>query len=250
MIDFDPLEYRQQMQCCHEMIQATHDWEGEEGFIADGVICPEVYATQPLRILCVLAESWGYEHCGMTNIERQPADDIFGLANRKAQTPRKLAALLWLLQQSLERGTAITRDEFPRLFTINQANTAALQNTLSKVAWLNIKKASHADGTAMIDAEVAEHAARNGPILRKQIEAIKPDLIIIGGNITFISMHRLKLLPDGVEMGRKWQVQQPADGPTILEVTHPRSWWGYKKLYNHFLQVYETLAKPALAPII
>ena len=247
MSAFDPVEYRQQIQHCHELIKATHDWEGEEGFIADGVICPEVYAQQPLRILCVLAESYGYEHCGMTPIEHQGEDDLLGLTNSDVKTPRKLATFLWLLQQSLEQGRALTWDEFPNLFGINPEKTAALQGALSKIAWVNVKKASRANGTKMDEAEVAEHATRNEAVLRKQIEAIKPHIIIIGASITFVSMHRLNLLPEGVELARNWQVQQPTNGPTTLEVTHPQSWWGYQKLYDRFLQVYEALPKTELA---
>lgn len=238
---FDPAEYRIRKERCYERIKATHDWENTEGFIADGVICPEIYAAQSPRILCLLGESWGYVHCGMTPIEDQPHKDVFGLANPKAQTPRKLGAFLWLLQESLARGTALRREEFPRLFTITASNTALLQGVLSKIAWINVKKASRPNSTRMIDGEIREHARRNRAVLQEQIDSIRPDFMIVGSSAAFLALHELDLLPDGVECARVWQVQKGPSGPTVLEVTHPSYWWGYDKLYNNFAAVFSPI---------
>lgn len=238
-----------QMAACYDMIKATHDWEGDEGFIADGVICPEIYAQQSLRILCVLGESWGYEHCGMTPIENQPSKDILGLGNPKAQTPRKLGTFLWLLQKSLQQGHMIEWDEFPSLFTINPEHTAQLQSTLSKIAWINLKKASRPNSTRMVNAEVTEHATRNEAIVRKQIQAIKPHLMIIGSSVVFLSMHRMGLLPKGIEVQRVWQLQEPGNAAAALEVTHPASWWGYQKLYDRFTGFYQSFMNSKLISV-
>jgi len=67
------------------LIKASHDWETTEGFIADGVICPDIYEKQPRRILCILAESYGYDGNNLTDIETQPRDDIMGLGNPDVQ---------------------------------------------------------------------------------------------------------------------------------------------------------------------
>ena len=131
-------------------IKNSHQWETSEGFIADGVICPAEYEKEPVRILCVLADSYGYAEEGMEDIESQPTHDVLGLTNPIVQAPRKLATFLWLLLQSFERKDKVSWEEFPDdLFQVNEANTAILQKTLSKVAWINVKKSSQFDGRMM-----------------------------------------------------------------------------------------------------
>lgn len=239
---FDKAAYRFAKERIVKMIQDTHDWENTEGFIADGVICPDEYEKEPVRILCILAESYGYSEEGMVNIETQSVDDIMGLTNTAVQTPRKLATLLWLLLRSFEGGTKVTWEEFPDdLFQVNPENTALLQKTLSKIAWINVKKASQPDGTEMDPEEVYTHALRNKEILREQIQEIAPHLIIVCGEVVFRALHEAKLLGPEVVLARKWQIQEVKDGPWVLEVSHPSTWWGYEKLYKRFEEIYDQM---------
>jgi peptidoglycan/xylan/chitin deacetylase (PgdA/CDA1 family) len=99
LMTFDITAYRASRDRVLRHIKASHDWENTEGFIADGVISPDVYALQLMRILCVLAESYGYDECGMLDIETQPQSDLLGVANPEVKTPRRLAALLRLLRK-------------------------------------------------------------------------------------------------------------------------------------------------------
>lgn len=92
-MNFDKTAYRTSKDRVIQLIKASHDWENTEGFIADGVIDPDVYALQHLRVLCVLAESYGYDDCGMTDIEDQPHSDLMGVGNPEVKTPRRMAAL-------------------------------------------------------------------------------------------------------------------------------------------------------------
>ena len=219
------------------------DWENTEGFIADGVICANEYEQQPLRILCILAETYGYDSCKMTCIETQPAADIMGVGNSVVMTPRKLATLLWLLQRSIHSSSQVTWDEFYnlKLFRGNVENKDELQKTLSKVAWINVKKASQPRGTKMIPNEVYAHAVRNQAILREQIQVIAPHLIIVGGEVAFRALLEMKLLGSEVKAGQKWKIQTVNGGPHVLEVSHPSLWRGYEKLYRHFENIYAQL---------
>ena len=241
MMLFDLANYRDARRRTVQMIKATHDWERTEGFIADGIICPETYARQSVRILCVLAESYGYAECGEVDVEGQLTGDVLGVGNPAVRSSRGLPSLLWLLHRSWEIGRAVTREEFPGLFTVNDANTSLLQGTLAKVGWLNVKKASRHEGTRMDPAEVYDHGVRNREILREQIEAICPDLMIVCGAVVSRALHGLNLLGTGAELGRKWRVQRTDDGRWLLEVCHPRNWWGYEKLYQRFRGVHEQL---------
>jgi len=240
---FDKAAYRIANERIISLIKKNHDWENTEGFIADGVICPDEYEEQPMRVLCILAESYGYDKCKETRIESQPYDDILGVTSNVVKAPRKLATLLWLLHSSFEQRSQKTWDDMPWLFRINNENTTMLQNTLKKVAWINVKKASRKEGTAMDEEEVFAHALRNQAVLREQIKAIAPHLIIVCGKIVFRALLEMKLLGTEVVQGREWQVQAVnADGPRVIEVSHPRNWWGYEKLYRHFEDIYIQMA--------
>lgn len=239
---FDKITYQTAKTRIIDLIKQSHDWEKTEGFIADGVICPDEYEKQRVRILCILAESYGYAEEGMMDIETQPIDDLMGLANTSVQTPRKLATLLWLLLHSFESGAKVSWEQFPELFQVNPGNTAVLQKTLSKIAWINVKKASQPNGTVMDPSEVYAHAIRNKEILREQIKVIAPHVIIVCGEVAFHALHEAKLFGPEISLGRKWEIQGADGGPRVLEVSHPSTWRGYEKLYERFGEIFAQMS--------
>ncbi len=244
---FNKAEYKIAKDRIIRLIQDSHDWKKTEGFIADGVICPDVYEKQPMRILCVLAESYGYDECEMTDIEAQLTEDIIGVSNGAVKTTRILPSLLWLLQRSFENGAKVAWEEFfdLRLLTVNTKNTTLLQITLSKVAWINVKKASRSEGTEMDSEEVYTHALKNQEILREQIQAIAPHLMIVCGETAFRALHHMKLLGSEVTVGKKWQFQGAEGEPRVIEVSHPcprgRDWRGYEQIYENFERIYNQI---------
>ncbi len=246
-MQFDKAAYKTAKERIISLIKDSHDWENTEGFIADGVICPDVYEKQPLRILCILAESYGYDGDGMVEIEDQPKDDIMGLGNHTVQTPRRLACMLSVLQGAIEKGAMPKLEEWCalKLFTQSEGNTAILQEALSKVAWINVKKASRGNGTELDNAEAQAHARRNREILREQIEAIAPDLIIICGEAAFRALHEMSLLGPETMLARKWRIQGAGGGiPRVIEVTHPGylKWAKYEELYRIAETIYTQIA--------
>lgn len=245
-MSFDRTAYRASKRRAIDLIKGSHDWEKTEGFIADGVICPDTYEQQALRILCVLAESYGYDGCGdETDIETQGIDDVMGVANKTVKTTRTLPTLLWLLIQSLEKRSQVTWEEFPNLLTVTPAHTALLQEALSRVAWINVEKASRCKGTRMDDEEVYQHALRNREVLREQINSTAPHLMIVCGSTVFGALHDTGLLGSSVALGRKWQLQDASNGTRIVEVSHPSprnpDWRSYESIYDHFETLYRQI---------
>lgn len=245
-MQFNKAAYKTAKERIINLIKATHDWENTEGFIADGVICPDVYGKQPIRILCILAESYGYEE-GMEDIENQMEKDILGLRNDTVQTPRRLASMLSVLQHAIENEGMPDLEKWRalKLLTQTEENTAILQNVLSKVAWLNVKKASRGDGTKLDNAEAQAHAIMNREVLREQIEAIAPDLMIICGEAAFRAIHEMSLAGPETMLARKWHIQGGgASGPRVIEVTHPgyRKWAGYDELHRIAETIYTQIA--------
>jgi hypothetical protein len=226
------------------LIKASYDWENTEGFIADGVVRPDVFEQQPLRILCILAESYGYGGGDMPDIEDQDVDqiksDIIGLRSHTVKTPRRLVTLLYLILHSRERGSMITRDEWRlmRGLLSSKLETASiLQTALTKVAWLNIKKASNRTASTRLDPVlVAQHARQNRIILSEQIDSIAADLTIVLGKVTFGVLHEINLLGPETKRGLKGKIQATGLGSHVLELSHPgyHAHWSYDAIYNNY----------------
>lgn len=247
-MNFDKAAYRGSKDRVIQLIKASHDWEKTEGFIADGVINPDVYALQPMRVLCVLAESYGYDECGMTDIENQPHSDLMGVGNPQVKTPRRMAALLRLLLLSVERGGAkVPQEEWeqmPRLLGTEAKSVAIHQDTLSKVAWINVKKASNPRGTKLDPEEAHSHALRNTGILQEQIEAMSPHLMLICGHDAFASLLHMELLGPGACDGKPWQLQSMPDSARFMQLSHPAyypDWSSYEAIYRNYGRIREQL---------
>ena len=182
------------------LIKQTHNWENDEGFIADGIICLDTYEKQELKILVILAESYGYSHSGMIDIEEQPKEDIMGVGNPTVKTPKKVAALLWLLFKSFQLGRKIDYNEFPKLLQKRDGNYAELQSVLSRIAWINVKKASKIiddedNITTRLDyMEIYNACKRNRELLDIQIQSIQANLVLIFSDPVIHSLYDNKLL--------------------------------------------------------
>lgn len=252
---FDIAAYRASKERVIHSIKSSHDWEKTEGFIADGVISPEVYASQPMRVLCVLAESYGYDECGMVDIEDQPRSDLMGVGSPKVKTPRRMAALLRLLLLSAEKGgSLVPEDEWSRmspLLSTDGSSIAIHQDTLSKVAWINVKKASNPRGTKLDSGEAFSHAQRNKNILKEQIASIVPHLILVCGRDAFGSLLQMGLLGSGVSAGKLWKLQSRGDGIKLMQVSHPAyfpDWGSYDSIYKQYTIIHAQLWGESNAP--
>lgn len=242
-MQFDKAAYKTAKERIINLIKSSHDWEKTEGFIADGVICPDVYGVQSMRILCVLAESYGYEECEMVDIEEQPSKDHLGVGNSVVKTPRRLAVMLRLLFRSLESSSKIPREDMLELLGTDAESVALNQETLSKIAWINVKKASNPE--TRLDAEKAQqHAERNRDILQEQIATISPHLILICGRDAFASLLHMGLLGPSACEGKSWQLQSIPYGAKFIQISHPAypaDWNSYDAIYRNYERIHEQL---------
>ena len=229
-----------------ELIKATHKWENNEGFIADGVINPFLYKDEILKILIILGESYGYNKCKAVDIEQQPKNDCMGLKAPKVQSPRKIASLLWMLHEDIKRMEVLSPNDIPRLFKINKENTNLLLASLEKVAWINVKKASRDVGdnnnTKQSYSDIYQNSIKNTQIIRMQIESIKPNLIIAVSDPVFDSLVDSKIL--GCEiLNKKNIIQENEKKQKILFTSHPSYYkdWGYAGVYNKYLLIRNAL---------
>ncbi len=248
-MQFDKNNYRLEREKAINLIKKTHDWENTEGFIADGIISPDIYADQKLKVLVVLAESYGYDGSRLVDIEDQIENDILGISHPKRQTPKKISTLLWLLFQSIDTGKEMKWEDFPSLLETNEINYERLQNVLCRIAYINVKKASKPiesfgnGATRLIYGEIYSSCIRNQEILELQIASIHPDLIIVCSDSVYDGMYDLSLLGEQIELNRKYVIQVNEHGQKIIHVNHPSYLqdWGYKGIFETYQFIYKSL---------
>ena len=249
---FNKEEYKSAKYEIIDLIKKTHDWENTEGFIADGVICPDIYENEKLKILVVLGESYGFDECEVVDIECQLEKDILGVGNTNTQTSKKIPILLWLLFESLEKNTKLKWDEFPNLLVSNSKNKELLQRTLLKIAWIEVKKASRnienwgGDATRQNETEIYNSAFRNKEVLFKQVNSINPDLMIVCGDSAFNGLCDIELFGKEIQKGKKWQIQKNNIGQRIIHVSHPSYLkdWSYEEMYYTFELMFDSITNP------
>ncbi len=246
---FNLTDYKNTKQIVVDKIKATHKWDTTEGFIADGLISPEIYDKENFKIICFLGESYGYDECGVVDIETQLDKNILGVGHHRRHTSTKVPILLWLIYESLNRKEKIKWDDFPPLLKSNKKNTEILQNAISKSAWINVKKASKHidnwgnDSTIQSYDEVYKHSRKNKNVLKLQIESTKPDLIIVCSDPVFHSLSDMKLLGEGIKRNKKYKIQKNEFGQMVIHVSHPSYFrdWGYKGIYEIFEIIYDEI---------
>lgn len=237
-----------------EVKKILPQWETTQGFIADGLINPQKYADEPVKIICFLSESYGWAKNKVVNLQRQRRgyswketkdNDILGLLSPKVKTTRPLASFLSLFYESISANSQIPFDDFINQDSLkinNQLeNNIRLQNTLEKTAWINVRKESKADdeGTQQNYDEVYNHAKQNKDILQKQIEITSPDIILIFSEVAFDSLYDMGLLGK-ISKSLKKEIQINEYGQMILKLDHPSTWKSYDSIYNNFQYLYES----------
>lgn len=242
-------KYKLSKEAVINMIKSSHDWEKSEGFIADGLISPQDYSNQKLKIAVVLGESYGYDRCGVTDIELQPSEDILGVGHPNRQTSRRVPALLWFLFEHIRNGKKIESDDerIYSLLKIDKENVERLQNVLINIAWINVKKASRpggdGDSTRQDPNEIYAAAIRNREILIEQINSISPDLLIVCSDPVGYGLLNQNILGAGIVSKQKQKIMQNENGMSIFFVSHPiyHEDWGYKGLFIMYNKIVDGL---------
>ena len=225
------------------MIKKTlPDWATTEGFIADGLLDPNQYARESLKIVCFFSESYGWDAMErVTDIEQQQhflkdrKCDVVGTGNYRVRVTSRIAAALWLLFESIQRNEKVTFSEFraKRLFQNSSTNLEIRHHTLAKIGWVNVKKASKPAkyGTRENYEEVCRHAKeKNHTILKRQLDSMSPDLLLVCSNAAFNSLSAIGIIGNQTCCS------------DFFHLSHPSVWWSYKRAYENFERVFDFLA--------
>jgi len=244
---FNKHQYLEDNKKVIQMIKNTHAWETTEGFLADGIISPDVYEKQKVKILTILAETYGYNNDkDKYSVEDQLEEDVLALGSHQVKTTRNLTSLLWLIFKSIDMGRELNRDEFPELLKINNENFDTLQNVLSRIAYINAKKASNPaiNSTRFKYDDIFHSIGKNYDILKMQIDSICPDLIIVCSDPVFEGLCNWELIGGEEIKDIKDTVQINSLGQKVIWLSHPSyiTDWGYDGIFN----MYKTIIKSIL----
>jgi len=251
-MEFDLKNYRNvKREVIEHMKQLLPKWDSTQGFVSDGLVNPEQYAKEPLKIVTFLSEPYGWAEMGRyTEIEDQCATnhrkwDIVGLHNFKVHTARPLVICLWALFESLKRGMKVSSDEFRSHYFLKDRSesNAMLDTIVEKIGYINAKKMSKPKraGTKANYNEVYSHAMKSHTVMKKQIESTAPDLIIVATRPGWDSLCDLRLLDGVAKNGRKGQIQVTKDGIKVIHLNHPSCWRSYTNMYKYFEIIYESV---------
>ena len=230
-----------------EIIKSNHRWQEDEGFIADGIINFDKFENSPIKTLVILAESYGYHYCEVTPIELQNEKDILGIENTSVKTPRALSALLWFLFESIRNNRKVEQEEFKDWQKVYEENSKILNNVLTSIAYINVKKASkntdENDSIRLSYGEIIEAVSRNRVVLENQLNLINPELIIVASESVKNGLIETKLLGDGIEESEWYKIYRNNKGQIVFFVKHPSYFqdWSYDETYATFEILYNEL---------
>lgn len=146
-------------------------------YTIDGAIDPVEWGRQTTRILFYLKENYGYQDEGILRIE----DYAPGWLDHGNKTYVKIVTLAEAVLQAVQRGSLLSQEEIKAL-----PSTADFQTTLRKIAVVNIKK--HSGESTSNPREIREESHANAPLLRTQISALSPTVIVVGGQVCWHSL--------------------------------------------------------------
>jgi len=240
------------------MIEELKKRHKYESLLLDGVICSSVFVRQPIRILCVLAEPYGYQgedivsrpdvedmlnHAGDTE-----NNDVLGLGAGKVKAPKWIATLLLLIQQTLKQDKEVIsreewRNEWPYLLSKDVEYEKKL-TALSKVAWVNLKKVCNPE-SRLVSADMRDHARENKDLLTEQIKSIDPHVSLVCGCDAITMAIELQLFGPDVASGKPNVLQATGRGGHVIEICHPSApgQWNYEKIYDCYTNLYAELKK-------
>jgi hypothetical protein len=224
------------------------EWQTCQGFIADGLFDPKTYSEQKIKILFVLAEYYCHDKDKMIDIKSQIKEndrffDFLGLKNKKypnTKTVKTIAGLLYYLYDHYDEKSEkvcgyVKQDK--ELFKTRSKEKYFIQaqKCYSKCGMIDIKKDSATYNDIKFTKKKAEEAIRKySDIIKKQIEIISPNLIIVCGNDIIDALKIIQNIPDElIEYPKKNKppVVKKINDVYYAFVCHPTWWWNHDWLY-------------------
>ncbi len=217
------------------------DAYNQKGIIFDGVVCPKTYFKQPVKIMVVLAEHYGWDTWDTFHISNQLEDDFIGIENHKVKTPRRILSLIWLLLKSVDMRRKINYEKMPNLLSVSIETTIELNSIFQRICYVNTRKESKAESEGSIKqsySEIYDAGKRYENILKTQIALANPDLVICCSNpVTDAFIDNCIIELQAENPTEKWKLLPVMNSAAYLFNTSHPSYskdWGYDSIYESF----------------
>ncbi|CAN7774635.1 hypothetical protein LJR290_007720 [Variovorax sp. LjRoot290] len=145
-------------------------------FVGDGIVLEEAWRASKRRILFVLKETNGYEG------EKGPMDKLLRDAAKPGSTSKLWDRPTFHNLGRWAHGLLTYTGEVPGYEEAHRARRSAML----ACAFINLKKSS---GGRTATEEVGVHAGRYAEQLRRQVEIIQPEIVVLGGTYPMVKEH-------------------------------------------------------------
>lgn len=170
-------EYKDAHSALMDEWKKRHKAKGYGIFIKDGIVCPETWFSQSIRVLFLLKEAYN-------NDPDYKGDcwDLLGFLKDTDKNKGRIWAAVAEWQHAIEN---TTKEHIPTFdgwlgATVNDMDKYRKKQCeqLKKCAVMNIKKSN--GKTASTDKDLLGYVERDWDLLKKQIEIIAPTIIVCG----------------------------------------------------------------------
>lgn len=185
----------------------------------------EAYFEDPLKIIIISAESWGYDWC-----KRVPRNEYLKWITKKDPTPRYASVIVCAIASAIE---SLMHGEVPQSYEKScyqklYRDDSVILPRMERTGYLNARISSNATGLTHedrggINQDIIEYSAYR----KKLISLLDPNIVICAGNSAFNSVFG---------EGRLWSMPAEAkpvyvlDDRLVVRTAHPRRMKDYKKI--------------------
>lgn len=153
---------------CNEIIKMFKDNE-----CIDGVIDPECYFNQKLKLLWILKEANSEESFSFTEKFTNP------------EWLKKYGSSIATIRRVIYTSYGILDPQNKEWKEFPWSNDEYCQEKLKSIAYINIKKKP--GGSISVNDEIKAAYTENQKILKQQIETYNPDIIVFGNTMSYIN---------------------------------------------------------------
>jgi len=150
----------------------------EAGIFIDGAFNPEAYFDTSPKVLWILKEAYG-DPISYPELLVRKYDEFY--ANLICGVSRNTWKPISIISDCILRGC----EEYNSGGDSSQEK-AAFEESLNKIAFININKDSSYTGGRSINSNIQEAGSHYEKLLKKQIELLHPDIIICGNTFQFL----------------------------------------------------------------
>ena len=173
------------------------------------------YWNEPLRLVALNMEPYGYDGCGFYTVDRDVLIDwIYDVGKTGTKTTRYTLALMSVVLSYIETGSSPSPDAFRKAFS----DYDEIEKVLDRTVYYNMRPNSNLQKAQDFDAIASVGSSDLGRLIWQDIRALDPHVLFVSGWAGLVALNAL-LRPDEPINFRESKVHP--DGFLIQSIAHP-----------------------------